>query len=414
MRIRTCLWAFAASFAAVGCGSPGEPPSSYVGTMLSFSPRRLSEAALGSPTKSPGPPEARNRLIIGENRTFDHLFATYKAKSGQFPVDNLPSLEGNRQAGRIAGPQFLLDVSSEVGRRRSAEPLRDEPRDRRCSTRTLPPPLSGGPATARRSRPWPTRWPPRTAWPPATTSSSRRAAPGSRPGRSTRASRTPREPAAGALFDHRSHDDRRRRLRGRARYTASTRCGSRSIAAPRRRTVLNPSGCREDLFPWVEVTVGAGTNGLAQPAGFNDASTGEGSTAMGFYNMAKGDIAYTKSLVDAYAMSDNFHQAVEGGTGANHVMLGTADAIYFSDGEGNAAVPPDERDREPRSAARHQQLVHGGRVRVGGFHGQPDRRGLVQRVRRYDAARRRVRRSAISLRCRTPSTRGASRDATTC
>jgi phospholipase C len=39
-------------------------------------------------------------------------------------------------------------------------------------------------------------------------------------------------------------------------------------------------------------------------------------------------------------MSDNFHQSVEGGTGANHVMLGTGDAIWFSDGNGNPAKPP--------------------------------------------------------------------------
>jgi phospholipase C len=111
-------------------------------------------------------------------------------------------------------------------------------------------------------------------------------------------------------------------------------------------TWLNPPGCDGDLFPWVEVTVGAGTNGLAQPAGFNDASTGEGSTSMGFYNMAKGDIAYTKSLADAYAFSDNFHQSVAGGTGANHIMLGTGDAIYFSDGTA-AAVPPSSEIENP-------------------------------------------------------------------
>ena len=29
-----------------------------------------------------------------------------------------------------------------------------------------------------------------------------------------------------------------------------------------------------------------------------------------------------------------------GGTGANHIMLGTGDAIWFSDGNGNPAVPP--------------------------------------------------------------------------
>ena len=102
----------------------------------------------------------------------------------------------------------------------------------------------------------------------------------------------------------------------------------------------NPSGCAADLFPWVEVTVGAGSNGAAQPAGFNNQSTREGSTAMGFYNVQQGDAPYLKSLADAYTMSDNFHQAVLGGTGANHVMLGTGDAIFFTDGEGHAATPP--------------------------------------------------------------------------
>ena len=32
----------------------------------------------------------------------------------------------------------------------------------------------------------------------------------------------------------------------------------------------NGSGCLADLFPWVEVSVGAGSNGAAPPAGFND------------------------------------------------------------------------------------------------------------------------------------------------
>ncbi len=38
-------------------------------------------------------------------------------------------------------------------------------------------------------------------------------------------------------------------------------------------------------------------------------------------------------------MSDNYHQAVNGGTGANHIMLGTGDAIWFSDGNGNPTMP---------------------------------------------------------------------------
>ena len=39
-------------------------------------------------------------------------------------------------------------------------------------------------------------------------------------------------------------------------------------------------------------------------------------------------------------MSDNYHQAVMGGTGANHVMMGTGDAIFWSDGNGNPTTPP--------------------------------------------------------------------------
>jgi phospholipase C len=111
-------------------------------------------------------------------------------------------------------------------------------------------------------------------------------------------------------------------------------------------TATNPSGCNAKLFSWVEVTVGAGTNGLAQPSNFsteyspNATTTGEGSTALGFYNVQKGDVPYFKSLADTYAMSDNFHQSVNGGTGANHIMLGHGDLIWFSDGSGHAKVPP--------------------------------------------------------------------------
>jgi phospholipase C len=105
-------------------------------------------------------------------------------------------------------------------------------------------------------------------------------------------------------------------------------------------TATNPSGCLNDLFPWVEVTIGAGSNGKAQAAGFSNTSTGEGSTAMGFYNMYEGDAPYFKYLADNYTINDNFHQSVEGGTGANHIMFGYGDGIYFSDGAGKAMKPP--------------------------------------------------------------------------
>ena len=111
-------------------------------------------------------------------------------------------------------------------------------------------------------------------------------------------------------------------------------------------TPERPSGCDSHLFSWVEVTVGAGGNGIQQPANFSTeysptaVTTGEGSTSLGFYNMQNGDVPYFKGLADEYAMSDNFHQSVNGGTGANHVMLGHGDAIWFSDGAGHPMTPP--------------------------------------------------------------------------
>ena len=51
------------------------------------------------------------------------------------------------------------------------------------------------------------------------------------------------------------------------------------------------------------MTVGAGTNGATQPANFSTeysptaTTTGEGSTALGFYNVQKGDVPYFTSLV---------------------------------------------------------------------------------------------------------------------
>jgi len=65
-----------------------------------------------------------------------------------------------------------------------------------------------------------------------------------------------------------------------------------------------------------------------------------GGNSMAFYNVQLGDAPVLKSLADQFSMSDNFHQSVMGGTGANHVMLGTGDAIFWSDGKGSPTVPP--------------------------------------------------------------------------
>src|SRR6266853_2774013 len=57
----------------------------------------------------------------------------------------------------------------------------------------------------------------------------------------------------------------------------------------------NPSGCQADLFPWVEQTVSSGSNGNPTPHPLN-----EGNIAMGFYNVAKGDAPYLTELARKY------------------------------------------------------------------------------------------------------------------
>jgi phospholipase C len=116
-------------------------------------------------------------------------------------------------------------------------------------------------------------------------------------------------------------------------------------------TASNPSGCLSDLFSWVELTIGAGSNGKARPTPFTNLTTGEGSTAMGMYDINNGDAPYMKYLADNFTLSDNMHQSVMGGTGANHIMFGYADAIWYSDGAGKMLTPPLNEIENPDPAA---------------------------------------------------------------
>jgi len=101
----------------------------------------------------------------------------------------------------------------------------------------------------------------------------------------------------------------------------------------------NPSGCLSDLYPFVitNYTSEPDPNSYISP---NLVDDNGGGNSMAFYNMQNGDVPVLKELAERYAMSDNYHQAVMGGTGANHVMLGTGDAIFWSDDAGNATMPP--------------------------------------------------------------------------
>jgi phospholipase C len=97
----------------------------------------------------------------------------------------------------------------------------------------------------------------------------------------------------------------------------------------------NPSGCLNDLYPFVITHY---TNQF-DPF-FGGIDDNGGGNSMAFYNVQQGDVPFLKRLVDRYSFSDNFHQSVMGGTGANHVMLGTGDAIFWSDGQGSPTTPP--------------------------------------------------------------------------
>jgi acid phosphatase len=88
------------------------------------------------------------------------------------------------------------------------------------------------------------------------------------------------------------------------------------------------------LNTWVANTAGD-DNGTNPPA-----SIFQGAVSMGFYNMAQGDAPYFKQLAEKYTISDNYHQAVQGGTGANHIALGTGYAASFQDAKGNPVPPP--------------------------------------------------------------------------
>ncbi len=101
----------------------------------------------------------------------------------------------------------------------------------------------------------------------------------------------------------------------------------------------NPSGCMKDQYAWVATTVGWGLENTPPPDPFTDQSTFQGGVSLGFYNMAAGDEQTLSSLANTYAISDNYHQPVLGGTGTNSAFIGSAAPLFYSDANGNPAVP---------------------------------------------------------------------------
>jgi phospholipase C len=97
-----------------------------------------------------------------------------------------------------------------------------------------------------------------------------------------------------------------------------------------------------DMFAWVATSAGTGGDN----AGISADNPGQGGELMGYFNMAQGDAPLFHQLAQTWAMSDNYHQSVMGGTGANFFALATGDmAAYRLNGK--PAVPPANQIENP-------------------------------------------------------------------
>jgi len=293
-------------------------------------------------------------IIVGENRTFDHIFATYKPKAGE-SVNNLLS-EGIINEDGTNGPNYkkAQQYSADI----TGSPVYElSPTTGKTLYPVLPVPLNGGPTNvctdngmcnmgdARSSEDGLSMFPINyyeflltggTGLSGSVPDTRINGVNGSAPYSSLLPGPFQLTNSTSFPYDSYANSPVHRFYQMWQQFDCNA-----SYATP-----ANPSGCKADLFPWTEVTVGSNVNGKAQPANFSTdyapgkVTTGEGATSMAFYNVLRGDAPYSKELADNYAMSDNYHQPVMGGTGANSIMLGFGDAIWFSDENGNPLVPP--------------------------------------------------------------------------
>ncbi len=287
-------------------------------------------------------------VIVGENRTFDHLFATYQPPAGQ-SVRNMLS-KGIINLDGTPGPNFGLSAQSRAvdGSSYSIAPGGKSPYPQ------LPPTnVQFAPPSASDAHPGPFQ----------TAAAAELAEPGLLSSDYTLLTTgatgipyTQIDTRVANVFHLKNgpyqltpsvtYDD----------YAGSPvhrfyQMWQQMDCSKKNATAINPSGCLADLFPFVEDTIGSGSNGNPRPTPFRPETTAEGSISMGFYNVAQGDVPYFNSLAQTYSISDNYHQPVMGGTGANSFMLGAGDLPYYSDGMGNAKVPPSNEIENPNPLA---------------------------------------------------------------
>jgi len=293
-------------------------------------------------------------VLIGENRTFDHLFATYVSPSGDH-VKNLLS-EGIINADGTPGKHFKKAQQFQAVppfRTKYFVSLND---DEKAPYDTLPAPtLNFSPSPDASIVGFATEPPP---FPPATPPAFLAAIePSLEPGdlgllttgasgqnntfvltpvpdfdtRVANFNNLPNGPfpleGAGLPYDSYTGDTTHRLYE----------MWQQSDCSIKHATRRNPSGCLNDLYPFVITNYTNQIDPFDTPPAIDDNG---GGNSMAFYNMQNGDVPVLKSLADQYSMSDNFHQSFMGGTGANHVMLGSGDAIFWTDANGNPSTPP--------------------------------------------------------------------------
>jgi len=282
-------------------------------------------------------------VLIGENRTFDHLFATYVPKSGD-SVSNLLS-KGIVNADGTPGPNFKLSEQFQAIPPFKSEYFISLRNQEKAPYTILPEPTLNDSPNGSAPPPFPLGTPPSllAEVEPSlevgdlhllTTGASGETDTLFLPDPDTRIQnfndlRNGSFPLKGAKLPYDS-------------YTGDTthrlfEMWQQSDCDLRNASLQNPSGCLSDLYPFVITNYTNQIDNSDNPPAFDDNG---GSNSMSFYNMSAGDVPVLKQLADEYSMSDNYHQAVMGGTGANHVMLGTGDAIFWSDGNGKPTTPP--------------------------------------------------------------------------
>jgi phospholipase C len=290
--------------------------------------------AASNPASATETPIEHVIVLIGENRSFDHTFATYEPRNGQ-SIANLLSEKIIDRNGRPA-PNFVVSKQFLVNTPLPSSYFINVPAGKKTPyTPFLPPPnLGGAPNHAISLAELNAN--PTGVQPPFDETISDAELAANEPSLNESDLELLRTGATGAAGT--SGVDKRVakatnlsngvfQITGNAlRYDTYTgdmvhrffHMWQQSDCSLSTATPANPSGCLNDLYPFV---------GIAR----NDDS---GSNSMGFYNMRNGDAPFLSRLADDYTMSDNFHQSVMGGTAANHMLLGTGDAIFWTPFEG--------------------------------------------------------------------------------